>query len=404
MTSALVDGVFLVTLPPEHFPIVLSSFPPSCPLRLDSDAQFLASVRPSHLSSDSIYTFNTSTHFFYSLYFRSGLAFCTISVASRYPFAAFFQDFITKVLREFASNPDCASDPYNRFCFMCSIVAQWVGRPVPDRLQISLPTTEYEWPFDGEDDAFDPLRFFLKSDLDDLWDCLFTGKPALVVCGDTRRAADAIFAAMSLMAPLAFVQPICLWLTVTDPRFVGVVVGDSQLAIAGSDCTELEHSVDYFRRAFHVRDVAGQDGDAVAKIRLRMRRSLGVAKYWLDNSLVYDMYYDVLERSMCPPNLDEELRQYKKYDLPGSEQFRMWERTLSFRKWRRERDCGAQFRDALLSNSPDELFRERTTEQLIVMRKKIRKLRRQFARDQHVLCVLKRHSAILGRMLAEWGT
>jgi hypothetical protein len=355
-------------------------------------------------STDSVYTFNTSTHFFYSLYFNAGLAFYTISIASRHPFAAFFQDFITKVVREFASNPDCASDPYNRFCFVCSIVGPWTGRPCPDRVEISLPTIEYEWTFQSEDatfDAFDPLRFFLKSDLDDLWDCLFTGKPILVLCGDTRRTADAIFAAMSLMSPLVFAQPICLWLTVTDPRFVDIVIDESELAIAGSNDAGLEQNVDYFRRVFHVREFVGQEGDVVSRLHMRMRRSLGVAKYWLDNSLVYDMYFDVLERSMCPPNLEDELRQYKKYDLPASEQFRMWETTLSFRKWRRERDCGAQFRDALLSNSPDELFRGRTKEQLIVIRKKITNLRTQFARDQHVLCVLKRHSAILGRILAQ---
>jgi hypothetical protein len=407
MEPPLVDGVFLVTLPPDDFPIVLSSFPPSCPLHLDSDAQFLASVRPSLPSSDSIYTFNTSTHFFYSLYFHAGLASYTIAVASRHPFAAFFHDFIAKVLHEFASNPDCASDPYNRFSFMCSIVGPWIGRPCPERLLVSLPTIEYDWLFQTEDttfDSFDPLRFFLKSDLADLWDCLFTGKPILVLCADTKRTAEAIFAAMSLLSPLAFVQPICLWLTVTDPRFVDIVVGESELAIAGSDCGNLEKNVDYFRRVFRVRDIVGQDGEVVGKLRMRMRRSLGVAKYWLDNSLVYDMYYDVLERSLCPPDLEEELRQYRKYDLPNSDQFRMWETTLSFRKWRKERDCGPQFRDALLSSSPDELFRGKTNEQLLVIRNKIKELRRQFARDQHVLCVLKRHSAILHRMLAQEGT
>jgi hypothetical protein len=266
---------------------------------------------------------------------------------------------------------------------------------------------EYDWPFQSEDttfDSFDPLRFFLKSELDDLWDCLFTGKPILVLCGDTKRTVEAIFAAMSLLSPLAFVQPMCLWLTVTDPRFVDIVIGESQLAIAGSNCAELEKNVDYFQRVFHVRDIAGQDPEVLTRLRMRMRRSLGVAKYWLDNSLVYDMYYDVLEGSMCPPNLDEELRQYRKYDLPSSEQFRMWERTTSFRKWRKERDNRAQFRDALLSNSPDELFRGRTKEQLVIIRKKIRKFRALFERDQHVLCVLRRHSVILQRMLAEAGS
>jgi hypothetical protein len=276
---------------------------------------------------------------------------------------------------------------------------------VPEQLLVSLPSAEYNWSFSSDDytlTKFNPAHYFSPSDVGSLWTCLFTGHPVLLLCHDSELASKAVFSALSLISPLEYSEPLCIWLTVTDPRFVSLVTDQSNLAIVATPSVDLAESCDRAKRkVFRVRDLGSSDDTGIAsQYRLRVRRAVSIARYLLDNFLIYDMYYDVLERPMCSPSLDEELKEYRKYDLPTAEQFARWEQTETFKKWRRERDNKGAFRDAVLNTDPDVLFREKTREQLLLIKARIGQIRKEFRTDAHVIAVLKRHRAIISRIIA----
>jgi hypothetical protein len=408
MSAGVYDCIFLVTLPDDHFPAILTGFPSSASLPANEIPYFEAAVRPSlhPLRSDVIYAFNTPMYICYSLFFQAALASYSIVIVSRRPFAAFFYRLFQSVISEFSQNPDCSSDPYNRFAFLCSIVTYWPMGSVPEELLVSLPSVEYNWSFSGEDytfTKFDPACYFSAGDVKALWNCMFTGQPVLLLCDDSELASKAVFSVLSLMSPMQYAEPICIWLNVTDPRFVSLVTEQSDLGIVATDSVDLAESCDpETRRIFRPKELGPPETDGVAsQCRLRVRRAVSIAKYLLENFMIYDMYYDVLERPMCSPSLENELNQYKKYDLPSAAQFALWEKTETFKRWRRERDNSGAFRDAVLNTDPETIFRDKTKDQLLLIKKRIGQIRKDYARDAHVLAVLKRHRAILSRMIAE---
>jgi hypothetical protein len=190
-------------------------------------------------------------------------------------------------------------------------------------------------------------------------------------------------------------------MTVTDPRIVSLVTEQSEFGLVATDSVSLAESCDWNkRRVFRPRDLGPPETDDLAsRYRLRVRRAVSIAKYLLDNFLIYDMYYDVLERPMCSPSLDEELKTYRKYDLPTAAQFALWEKTETFKKWRRLRDNRGAFRDAVLNTDPEVIFRDKTKEQLLLIKKRIGQIRKEYATDAHVVAVLKRHRALISRII-----
>jgi hypothetical protein len=88
-------------------------------------------------------------------------------------------------------------------------------------------------------------------------------------------------------------------------------------------------------------------------------------------------------------------------ERPTSAQFALWEKTRTFRRWRRSRDSRGRFGDAILNTDPDLIFRDKTKDQLLLIRKRIGQIRKECATDAHVVAVLKRHRAVISRMISD---
>jgi hypothetical protein len=303
------------------------------------------------------------------------------------------------------SNFDCTADPYNRFAYLCSIVSSWPRDRVPDNLDVTFPSQEFHWRFSSGDSTFatfDPGRYFTPPDCKLIWKSLFTKTPVLIVCPDSEVATNVMFSILGLMSPMEYRDGFCLWLTVQDPRFVSIVSEQSNLSLVATDAAVLVEASDYFRVVFRVTNrIQPMVENIASSFHLKMKRTLSIAEFVLDNSLMCDSYFDFLEIPILKPSLASELVEFKKFDLPTLEEFEAWEKTETFRYWRKKRESLERLRDAILSRDPREVLRDKGFDQLLMIQQRIRQLKKDFARDVHVMAVLKRHTRIVERKLRE---
>ena len=86
-------------------------------------------------------------------------------------------------------------------------------------------------------------------------------------------------------------------------------------------------------------------------------------------------------------------------DMPKFEDFQLFEETETFKRWRKAQALREGLRNALLSYSPSDNFRERTTEELMKIIEGIESIKVRFWNDAHVVAVLKSHEAKVEKLL-----
>jgi hypothetical protein len=407
MDNGLIEYVFLIKLPTDNLPFILSSFPADSTLPPEEVPYLIAGVNlsQSRRRSHIFYAFNTLNLFCYAIYFQSSDISYSLVISSVHRFAAFFQRFCSSLISEFTADLDCVSDPHNRFAFLCSIIAPWPRDSVPKTIDVTFPSHEFHWRFCAGDStfaAFDPGLYFNLPDCRLLWNSLFTKAPVLVLCSDSELATNVMFSILALMSPLVYRDGLCLWLTVRDPRFVSIVDSQSNLALVATDAAILADATDHFAVVFRVKGRIEPETDAIAvTYQMKLKRTLSIVEFVLDNSLMYDSYSDFLEIPIEKTSLAAELEELKRFDLPTVEEIEEWENSETCKYWRKTRVSKKQLRDAILSNDPIDVLENKSFEQLLMVQQRLKHLRREFARDAHVMAVLKRHRRIVERKLLE---
>ena len=392
----LVDLVVLVALPSDNLPNIVSVWPKSTEVNDAELPFFTAAVTPSLKTERTVhYCFNTPFHYCFAMYFTTDSGAFSLVFVSSYAVAAFFSGLFGCLSRYFSRVEKYTGSASSKFDFAVSVVENWSRDHLETEIIVEVPGDEFRWNFSGDDFTFadyDASKYFDRTECDLMWKALFRGEPVLIVGDDSEMTTKAIFAAMSLMNPLHYCDPVCMWLTVTDPRFVDVVNEESDLKIVGTNCAVLCDGCQFFKYVFYLNDTARAGNDQIThKIALRMKRAVNIAEFMLDNQMLYDAACDIIESPMYTDEFGEELKGYRKYDLPTGNDFMMWEHTHTFRVWRRSRNTHQSFRDALLSNDPERIVQKKTKRQLLIILRRLQDRQAEFKDDEHASAVLKRY-------------
>ena len=402
--SPLVDLVVLVSIPDQSLPTIVNVWPESSEVNDAELPFFTASVVPIMKKRRTVqYCFNTPFHYCFSLFFETEEGAFSVVLVTTYPCASFFSGFFNFLNKYFQRVSKYTNNAKHRFDTIVGIVEKWPRDRLDPNLHVKITGDEFQWSFTGDDFTFadyDPSQYFDRAECEMIWRALFRGEPILIVGKDCEMTTHAIFSAMALMSPLRYCDPICMSLSVTDPRFVDVVNEESDLKIVGTDCVALCDGCNFFKYVFYLNDNPKSGNDKiVSRISLRMKRAVSVAGFMLDNQMLYDATCDIIEKPMYTEEFGEELKGYKRYDLPTGEDFMKWEDTDSFKTWRRRRNTHESFRDALLSNEPERIVTGKTKRQLLIILKRMMERVPEFDRDEHVKIVLKKDIAYLKHYL-----
>lgn len=426
----LCSAVILVKRRFEELPKIVLTWPESFSFG-DEEQEFKATVNiffGDNLSN--IFLCNTTSFSCISLNFVYNTITYSLVVVTTYPFYHFFKHMF-KIANEAFENDHSISTPINRFYFLVTAIAaipiassntclssQDLAQshisptlytkyiPVDPTITVTFPSKEFDYTFSYNTfmlKDFDPTIYFSPIECNDLWKALFTNEPVLLLTNDPLSGSSAALSAASLLSPLEFTDKMCLWLTETDPRFLSVINGESNLLLAATNSESLMVATDHFKHVFRLNPMRyPKNTPHLRQIYLKMRRSLILSNFVFERIIQeQDPYYDLIKGPVCTDQFAETLQTYPDIELPTMEDFSSFQTLNSFISWRSKRKSDKAFRDGLLNIDPEYVFKSKTKEQVQLIYSELENLFQEYANDLHVIAVLKKHRKIAKRLLSQ---
>ena len=354
----------------------------------ETDLEVLvANSFPDPRATDMIYTFTAGSNFCYTWIF--GTEERTWSIVCLSQFAVphqFYSLFVS--LKGFLGD---IAEP----CLFLDHVYEFVRKWRVEDGVMEVPGQE-PVPLQQNSDVtgFNPFLYFnAQVTVPCLWRTMISGGRILLRCSDAVVMSSAVFAAMSLLYPLAYREPIMICVSNDDPRlenerFEGLV---AVLANAPVQDTKFDYVATGTRQS-PVVDVAESQHIMLAKMA-RVKRTVDAV---LNRQLLINPYSDLLE---YPIVADDLVRYYPDEKMRGgitTEELRLFETTETFREYRRSVIFRDHFRQAFLSMDAETALRGMSAQHLTEILEIIGQLRKnpKYAHDAHFTAVLHRHKKI----------
>lgn len=343
-------------------------------------------------NSPTIFTFNIGITLCHVLYFVQDSQPYEIIILSKTPFAYFFHSFLAEVYREFNI---CKTSARMRFQYVISYISSWENE-VKTKMILSFPSGNKEWTFD-EDlytyKNFNPCAYLTYSQCTRIWRSIMNNEPILIIGPNARITSLACLAAMSLVTPLQYAEPFALWLRETDPRFVDIVNGNSQLMLVGSTCETLE-STNYFRTIIKLNKIDELSQEVRSMFEEKTKGIMEVALTEMDSQIIIDAYSDCINQEFLPKRIATfiEISSDKTIEVQTVINF---SNTKTFWLWRKRNMNRTKWREAFLSADANAIIKNKTVEQCKTVLTFIEAQMKRYEKDKHVMSALKYHHKLL---------
>lgn len=417
----LCSAVILCKQRSKDFPELLKSWPKD--FSLDDETQlFKSSLRLTQIhASNEISFFNTTSYACISLNFKDNHQLYSLCVLSEYPLYDFYSYMFHVACMDFQHEyPE--KSPANKFNYICHAIQGFpafdpteliqttsmktTSTDVPPSIKVTvnLATISFIYIFTHGSFTyrkFDPTKYFSVKECFSIWKCLFTNQPILIVTNDHTDGSNAVLAAASLLSPLPFTDEMCLWLTDTDPRFVDIINNESKIKICATNSIMLPSATEYFKLVITLNSKRYMPNPTIVKqIHSKMNKVMRFTGYALDKyRKENDLYYDLIEGDICTEKFIHVLNSFKEADLPKEHDFQEWQKTQSFKDWRKNRTISKDFRDQLLNVDPKTIFDGKSTDEVSKIYSTIKHLIQNNSADIHVVAVLRNQKKIAKRIL-----
>ena len=339
---------------------------------------------PADAFASTVFVHNTQSSYFFTWAFSFNSQPCAIVIATSVLYASLFLDFLNAVRTSFHGSEE-SSDPLCRFGFVKSLLTAWQAGSASE-LTIAYPfetltlnlTSFQSWLLD-----FNVAPLFPYVDV--VWRNLMKASRVVIVALTPEIASSAAIAALSLLVPMKYAEPMLLYTDsrdsrVSNPQYKLIATCDPRLK-------QLENAT--------IIVVNGMDFDDMTDLqqtyRQKTHRYYTIMMSIMNSMLMTNPYFDILETPInvkhlpLPDETDEDL-------------LVKMQRTDTFRRWRRKRISREQIRAAFLSISPSEAVK-------VVPRKKckwaieqLNALLHIYAGDEHFQTVLKVNLRLLTKM------
>lgn len=356
-------------------------------------------------SKPVVFTFNVGRYFCYSLYAAGKDYAFTISVLSAWPFAFFYHLFLKSAAQNLTRS-GVINDSSASFHYVTSLMRQWPYY-YETTLEFMFPVGPLEFEFDIDHFTFaqfNPCLFFSSDECRRLWKAMVLGEPILFLVPHAGYACRCCFAAMALLAPVQFKDPMAIWLMPTDPRFAALREGKSDLKMVACPISAAGELKSQFKHVFKIGEKlrnGSPDGDVLKAFQKYNLKILVLIQEEIDSRISTDPYFNVTKKNLMTEHFRKVYQsQARKHQLPSIDELETFMGTKSFKNWRYRSDGANRFRDAILSTTPTiDLFTWRPESELKTILSAIEKSKAEFEHDAHVMAVLKRHEDAVNSLL-----
>ena len=353
---------------------------------------FLICSFPEKMNNKSIYSFNINRFLCFVWAFEYHGNLYSIVVISHHCFASFFLDFLTLSSIKYAN-----MSPTKRFTIILRLLSKWSLNQNTNQIKLFFPELSFNITLNLKDSfymRFDPTIYLGTSykQLNKLWKTLIAGKGLLIVGDDPLIVSNAVYSALSLIAPIKFTDQYLLFTKLGDQRFCDIVdIGEKKWKIVG---TTNQLALERCKQFETVIKVGKKHKPQPKLVEMLNKQTSGLVKYFeyfFDKNLAKDPFADFIGLPLSDSQVDEIVS----HSCLSKEEFLSFQETQSFKDWRTNFAARREFREVFLSFSPEKTLENRPIEQLIIIENCLKKLKQKFIKDEHFLAVCKKYFKFL---------
>jgi len=408
--SSIYDSIFLVRIDNPDAPGLMKTHPNGVDLGKDafefcsSCWPFSDDVIPSNKAS-LIFSFSVGSSYYHVyLFIFAGVPY-EIIIGTRRPFSYLLTSFLKDVKKQFSSSGEF-QDPTCRFTYVFSLMSSWPRGAVENAI-LTFPESSLAITFDYTHFSYaqyDPLRYFSPDQCFAIWHSIFTGHPLLIISNSADVGSKSCFAAYSLISPLLFADDDVIWLRKSDPRYQKILAGSTEYKVVCASYENIAENCSQFKviRASDGRKSNVNSESSIREVFSKLTtRILRIIISELDNLLTIDAYSDFLGINFSHEGFKEILRTINSPELPSFEDFQMFEKTNTFKKWRHAQALRESLRNAILSYIPHNSFKDKSVHELSLIIEGIEAMKVKHWNDAHMLAVLQKHEKHVVRQIVK---
>ena len=393
--STFWDACVLLKNTRENGPIILKQIPEKTDA-IKQKNSFIYCSFPETQETDSIFAFSINKHlcFSWSLLYEDELY--AIVIVSHHCFPYLFLEFLKNCKKAFTQDP-----PEEILDAITVFLSQWKYHPESAQLSVVYPTINFTTTIDATHTffmQFDPSVLIGNTIeiLDEVWQSMITGKGVLFIGENAEQVSKAIFSALSLVAPLRYADHFLVYTKLGDQRFADIIGGSKKWKIVGTTNQLASERCKQFHTVIKLtnKNVAPQP-ELRQEIQKRMHKLKKRVEIQFNKNVEEDPYSDLLEIPLTYPQILEIVSKTK---LAASD-FQLFQKSQTFSEWRKSITIRAQFRDSLLSISPESVIENRPDDELVKIQKILQNLPNKMPGDDHIKAVINQHLRLIRKRL-----
>lgn len=387
----------------------------------DDKKEFESSFKFQKESSLSFISFfNTTNYYCTSLNFQeNNNTYYSLIILSKYPFYDFYRFLFCTVKKAF-DNGFSYESPIEKYECIKSAISTFPKENfhqliISNNSLDSLPSVKitvhisnvgFIYKFTHNSFTFEKFRsheFFTQDEIMSVWHSLFLNEPVLIVAKNQIQGSLAVLSATSLFSPFPFKDEMCLWLTRDDPRYGNIMKGESEILLCATHPDNLSNIKNYFKFVIELRPkIENQDSTYDKEIFNIMKRTSIVVGGLLNTySIENDPYYNLVEGEIDEQLISDAFKKFPPdYVLPSIAEMREFEKTKSFKEWRKNLTPGEEYREIFLNSDPETLLKNRSLGDLRRIENNLELMIESYSKDAHVDAVLRHHRKVVHNILS----
>lgn len=398
----LVDGIFLLKLATPSQPSLIAMSEGNCNIIEDIQAlEFCTPTSEIKIYEDCTFVFNNGDVFYYTLYFHHKQETYELIIKSYQRCVSFFLNFLNQLFMIF-SDVKIAYDPDNFFNLAKILTSDW-PTDLNDNMKIVFPYSMHSIEFTTPDFTYHHFKRSIYFDTKlhlKIFSYLFAMKPILVVAPDASIGCRACFSILSFMHPLRYVEPFIFWLRKGDQRYDEIKKGEGKspyLVVVTDAADEIQSKFDL---VVSVTEISKNDSKFDSDFENFVKKILLAIQDQLVSLITKNPYSDILNLPFTDKNMEEIMKDPKFKFMPSLNILKIFEKSKTSKNWRFRRCNKETMRNAILQCG-EVNFEELSKDQLEIIIKYIKSVKKDFENDMHVSAVIKKHSSIISSILAK---
>lgn len=336
------------------------------------------------LGESTVHIFNTTNYTCHSYVFTfaSKIYAIVVNTVSFHP--CLFSDFLKAVAKSFEG--DERSDPEVRFSLVRSLLTSWEYNG-SDKLVVNYPYNSFTIDLGATENwtqSFDISP--LSSAIEHLWKALLSNLGILIIGATAEIASNALLAALSIIEPLKYFDPLLIYTRKGDPRFQEILEGSKKYKLVATTENFVPQK-NQFGVIFNI-----PEGHFTPCPELQEQYQQRTARFFtvvlgaMNQALLVDPYFDILDKK-----IDNMQTYTSNASLFKKAFFDKVETTETFKRWRNRRKIRDETRAAFLSVPPIEALKKLPDDMLEIANEELLRIYNTSDGDMHLQTVLKIH-------------